>query len=102
MPSELDPCHVQTTEKVFMISTKAVAEDVAIGLADPEGNMMNKRKIQPPILIDSDEVVRENESDPSSRLVEKGSFKNQIYCCPPLGTSVESMNKTLFSTVPGV
>jgi SSS family solute:Na+ symporter len=90
---------VQTPEKVFIISTKAVREDVTLGLADSVGQMIQKRKVQPPIAVYFDEVVRENESDPTSRLVGKGSFKNQIYYCSLLGVPVETMNKPQLSTV---
>jgi SSS family solute:Na+ symporter len=90
---------VQTPEKVYMITTRAVREDVALGLADSVGRLMEKRQVQPPIAIYFDEVVRENELDPSSRLVGKGSFKNQIYYCSLLGAPVERMNKAQLSTI---
>jgi SSS family solute:Na+ symporter len=90
---------VQTPERVYVISTKAVAEDVTLGLADSVGQIVQKRKVQPPIAIYFDEVVRENEHDPASRLVGQGSFKNQIYYCSLLGVPVESMNKAQLSTI---
>jgi SSS family solute:Na+ symporter len=90
---------IQTPEKVYMITTKAVREDVTLGLADSVGQLVEKRKVQPPIAIFFDEVVRENESDPSSPLVGTGSFKNQIYYCSLLGVPVESMNKPQLSTI---
>jgi len=90
---------VQTPEKVYLLSTRAVIEDVTLGQADSVGQMMQKRKVQPPIAIYFDEVVRENERDPASRLVGKGSFKNQIFYCSLLGVPVEGMNKAQLSTV---
>jgi SSS family solute:Na+ symporter len=89
---------VQTPEKVYVISTKAVAEDVTLGLADSVGQVIEKRRVQPPLAIYFDEVVREDEHDSASRLVGKGSFKNQIYYCSLLGVPVESMNKAQLST----
>jgi len=90
---------VQTPERVFLITTKAVAEDVARGQADSVGHLIQKRMVQAPIAVYFDEVVREDESDPTSRLVGKGSFKNQIYYCSLLGVPVETMNKAQLSTV---
>lgn len=90
---------VQTPERVFMISTRAVAEDVATGHADSVGQMILKRKVQPPVAIFYDDVVRENPSDPASRLVGTGSFKNQIYYCSLLGIHVETMGKAELATV---
>ncbi len=89
---------IQTPERVYMLSTKAVAEDVSLGRADSVGQMIEKRSVQPPVAIFFDEVVREIESDPSSRLVGKGAFKNQIYYCSLLGVPVEQMNKAQLST----
>jgi Na+/proline symporter len=89
---------VRTPERVFMISTKAVAEDVARGEADSVGQMIQKRKVQPPVAVFFDEVVRENPTDPSSRLVGTGSFKNQIYYCSLLGVPVQSMGKAELAT----
>jgi SSS family solute:Na+ symporter len=89
---------VQTPERVIMISTKAVAEDVALGHADSVGQMIQKRSVQPPVAMFFDEVVREDESNPSSRLVGKGSFKNQVYYCSLLGFPVESWSKAGLAT----
>jgi solute:Na+ symporter, SSS family len=90
---------VQVPEQVFVISTKAVAEDVKIGLADSVGQVIEKRKVRPPIPVFFDEVVRENETDLTSRLIGKGSFKNQIYYCSLLGVPVESMSKPQLATI---
>jgi SSS family solute:Na+ symporter len=90
---------VQTPEKVYLLTTRAVTEDVTLGRADSVGQILHKRKVQPPIAIYFDEVVRENEHDPASRLVGKGSFKNQIFYCSLLGVPVEGMNKAQLSTV---
>jgi SSS family solute:Na+ symporter len=89
---------VRTPERVFMISTKAVAEDVVRGQADSVGQIIQKRKVQPPVAVFFDEVVRENPSDPSSRLVGTGSFKNQIYYCSLLGVPVQTMGKAELAT----
>ncbi len=90
---------VQSPERVYMITTGAVQEDLALGKADSVGQMIEKRVVQPPVAVFFDEVVREDESDPSSRLVGKGSFRNQIYYCSLLGIPVETMNKPQLSTV---
>jgi len=90
---------VQTPEQVHIITTGAVADDVRDGRAQSIGQPLEKRKVQPPVAIYFDEVVREDERDPASRLVGKGSFKNQIYYCSLLGLPVESMNKAQLSTV---
>ena len=90
---------VQVPEKVYLISTKAIADDVKYARADSIGQMIQKRKVQPPIAVYFDEVVRENESDPASRLVGKGSFKNQIYYWSLIGVPVENMNKAQLSTM---
>jgi SSS family solute:Na+ symporter len=90
---------IQTPERVFLITTRAVAEDVARGQADSVGQLIQKRAVQAPIAVYFDEVVREDESGPTSRLVGKGSFKNQIYYCALLGVPVETMNKAQLSTV---
>jgi hypothetical protein len=82
-----------------VIATGALQEDVAAGRADSVGQILLKRRVQPPVAIYFDEVVRENEQDPGSRLVGKGSFKNQVYYCSLLGVPVESMNKAQLSTV---
>jgi hypothetical protein len=90
---------VQVPEQVFLISTKAVTDDVKAGLADSVGQVIQKRKVRPPIPVFFDEVVREIESDPSSRLIGKGSFKNQIYYCSLLGVPVENMSKPKLATI---
>lgn len=90
---------VQTPERVYVITTGAVEQDVALGRADAVGQMIQKRKVQVPVAVYFDEVVREDESNPSSQLVGKGSFRNQIYYCSLLGVPVESMNKSELSTV---
>jgi hypothetical protein len=90
---------VQTPEKVYVIATGAVEQDVALGRADSVGQIIQKRKVQMPVAVYFEEVVREDESDPSSRLVGKGSFRNQIYYCSLLGLPVETMNKSELSTV---
>lgn len=90
---------VQTPERVHMISTGAIEEDVVLGRADSVGQMIQKRKVQAPVAVYFDEVVREDESNPESRLVGKGSFRNQIYYCSLLGVPVETMNKSELSTV---
>jgi SSS family solute:Na+ symporter len=89
----------QTPEQVYMITTKAVAEDVAGGQADSVGQMIQKRKVQPPLAIYFDQVVREDPADPNSRLIGTGSFKNQIYYCSLLGVPVETMSKAGLSTI---
>jgi solute:Na+ symporter, SSS family len=90
---------VQSPERVYVISTGAVQEDVKLGLADSVGQMVQKRKVQPPVAVYFEEVVREKENDPSSRLIGKGSFRDQIYICSLLGVPVETMNKSELSTV---
>ncbi len=90
---------VQSPERVFLITTGAVQEDVALGKADSVGQMIQKRVVQPPVAVYFDEVVREDETNPSSRMIGKGSFRNQIYYCSLLGVPVETMNKPQLSTV---
>jgi solute:Na+ symporter, SSS family len=90
---------VQTPEQVTIITTGAVEADVALGHADAVGQMIQKRKVQAPVAVYFEQVVHENESDPSSRLIGKGMFRDQVYFCSLLGMPVESMNKAELSTI---
>jgi solute:Na+ symporter, SSS family len=90
---------VQSPEQVNMITTGALQEDVAAGRADSVGQRIQKRMVQPPVAVYFEEVVREDESNPHSRLVGKGSFKDQIYLCSLIGIPVETMNKSELATV---
>jgi hypothetical protein len=42
---------VQSPERVYMITTGAVREDVALGRADSVGQMIEKRVVQPPVAV---------------------------------------------------
>jgi solute:Na+ symporter, SSS family len=89
---------VQSPERVYTITTGALQEDVAMGRADSVGQLIQKRKVQAPVAVYFEEVVREDVTNSNSRLVGKGSFKDQIYLCSLIGVPVETMNKSELAT----
>ena len=90
---------IQTHERVAMISTKALQEDVDAGRAEYVGQEIQKKKIHPPVAIFFDEVVRENPEDPNSGLVGKGIFKNQLYYLSLMGVPVRELTKSQLATL---
>ncbi len=90
---------VQTHERIIPIRTKALEEDVQAGRAARVGEMIEKRKVQPPAAIFFDELVRENPDDPNSRLVGKGAFRNQLYYLSLLGLPLQNYSKAQLATL---
>ncbi len=90
---------VQTHERIIPIRTKALEEDVQAGRAVRIGEMIEKRKVQPPAAIFFDELVRENPDDPNSRLVGKGAFRNQLYYLSLLGLPLQNYSKAQLATL---
>ena len=69
---------VRTPEQVYVISTKALQEDVTAGHADSVGQIIQKRKVQEPVAVFFDQVVREDPSDPTSRWLAKGHSRTRF------------------------
>ncbi len=90
---------VQTVERVDLVSTKALQEDVDAGNASQIGQIIEKRVVHPPSAVFFDKVVHENPDDPDSPLVGKGAFKNQIYYCSLLGVPVSKLSKAQLATL---
>jgi solute:Na+ symporter, SSS family len=89
----------QTAEHVILIRTKALEEDVKEGRASVVGQMLEKRKVQPPTSIFFDEVVRENPDDAKSPLVGKGAFRNQLYYLSLMGLPLQQYTKAQLATI---
>lgn len=89
---------IQTEERVVVITTKALQEDVDAGRAEFLGQEIEKNKVHPPSAIFFDKVVRENPDDPNSRLIGEGSFRNQIFYLAKMGLPVEKLTKAQLAT----
>ena len=90
---------IQTHERVVVITTKALEEDVAAGRADFIGQNIEKRKVHPPTAIFFDRVVRQNPDDPNSQWIGEGVFRNQLFYLSKLGVPVEKLNKAQLATL---
>lgn len=90
---------IQTEERVAIIWTKALQDDVDSGRAEFVGQKIQKKKIHPPAAIFFDEVVRKNPDDPNSQLVGKGVFRNQLFYFSLLGVPVQNLSKPQLATL---
>ncbi|MGQ9561694.1 MAG: sodium:solute symporter family protein [Candidatus Oleimicrobiaceae bacterium] len=90
---------VQTYERVETIRLKAVAEDVAAGRAQEVGQLIEKQKVNPPVGIFYETVVRKNPDDPRSPLVGQGIFRVQLYLISLLGFDLRGLAKPQLATL---
>jgi SSS family solute:Na+ symporter len=90
---------VQTHERVETIRVKAVAEDVAAGRAEQVGQLIDKQKVNPPVGVFYETVVRKNPDDPNSPLVGQGIFRVQLYLISLLGFDLRALSKPQLATL---
>jgi SSS family solute:Na+ symporter len=90
---------IRTTERVSVITTKAVQSDIALGKAEFVGQQIEKTEIVPPTGIFFENVVHEIAGDPNSPLVGKGLFRIQLYFYHLLGFDLQGLNKAMLSTI---
>jgi SSS family solute:Na+ symporter len=90
---------IQTKERVVLIETKSVQDDVDAGIADSLAQSIVKRKVIPPAPVFFDKVVKENPEDPKSRWIGKGAFRNQLYYISLFGVPLRDMTKAQLATL---
>jgi SSS family solute:Na+ symporter len=90
---------IRTTEKVSVVTTRAVQSDVKLGKAESVGQQIEKVEIVPPTGIFFENVTHEVAGDPTSPLVGQGLFRVQLYFYHLLGFNLQGLNKAMLSTI---
>ena len=84
---------LETRPQETVITTAAVAEDVAAGRAETVGQMIQKRHVRPATGVFFDKVVRTDPSDPQSAKIGRGRFHAEIWVLSELGIDFTTCSK---------
>jgi SSS family solute:Na+ symporter len=89
---------VQTPAREVIITTPALAEDVAAGRAESVGEMIRKRHYTEPTGVFFEDVVREDPADPSSPRVGRGRFCAEVWVLSWFGVDFRACSKAQLVT----
>ncbi|MCI0512840.1 sodium:solute symporter family protein [candidate division KSB1 bacterium] len=90
---------VQTLPREQIIQVKAVAEDVAAQRASHIGQLIEKRRVIPPVGIFYETVARKNPDDPNSPFVGQGMFRVQLYFISLFGVDLTQLSRPQLGTL---